>query len=93
MIPQSFQIMGHKIKVRITNDIFENNNGEWNPSTLEIRVKPIAKDFVKSLQEQIFWHEVTHCIFEMLSYEDHNKDEALVDRISQCLYQIDKTKK
>ena len=93
MIPKSFQIFGHTIKVKITEDLSADNVGEWAPGQQEIRILPVGKNFTKSNQEQTFWHETTHAIFDVLSYPKHYTDEALVDRIGQCLHQIDKTKK
>jgi len=93
MIPKSFQLMGHTIKVRITTDVSEDNVGEWKPAQQEILVLPVGKKFTKSNQEQTFWHETMHAIFDVLSYPDHYVDEQLVDRIGQCLHQIDKTRK
>ena len=93
MIPKGFQILGHTIKVNITDNIPEGSVGEWKGNQQTISIRPASKDFPKSLQEQTFWHEVMHCIFSMLSYDEYDKDEQLVDRISQCLHQIDRTKK
>ena len=85
--------MGHTIAVKITSDVSEGNDGEWKPNKQEIRILPVSKDITASNQEQTFWHEVMHVIFDTLSYAEHNEDEILVDRIGQCLHQIDKTKK
>ncbi len=93
MIPKSFQLMGHTIKVKVTEDLSSDNVGEWKPGQQEIRILPVGKNFTKSNQEQTFWHEATHAMFDVLSYPDYYSDEALVDRIGQCLHQIDKTKK
>jgi len=93
MIPKSFQIMGHTVKVSITENLDEGDNGRYQPDLNEIRIRPVGPLFDASTQEQTFWHEATHCIFSVLSYDSHYKNERLVDRIGQCLYQIDKTRK
>ena len=93
MIPKSFQIMGHTIKVKITEDLPENADGCWKTRAQEIHILPVGRNMTASNQEETFWHEVMHVIFEVLSYNEHYEDEALIDRIGQCLYQIDKTKK
>ena len=85
--------MGHTIAVKITSDVSDGNDGEWKPNKQEIRILPVSKDITASNQEQTFWHEVMHVIFDTLSYTEYNEDEILVDRIGQCLYQIDKTRK
>ena len=93
MIPKSFQLMGHTIKVKITEDLPEHCDGCWKTKAQEIHILPIGNYMTASNQEETFWHEVMHVIFEVTSYTEHYEDEALVDRIAQCLYQIDKTKK
>jgi len=85
--------MGHTIKVKITTDLPENSDGCWKTKKQEIHLLPVGEGITASNQEQTFWHEVMHVIFEVLSYDEHNEDEVLVDRIGQCLYQIDKTRK
>jgi hypothetical protein len=84
--------MGHTIKVKITKDVPEGNDGVWKPDLQEIWIVPISRGITKSNQEQTFWHEAMHCIFDTLSYNKHNQNEVLVDRVAQCLYQIDQTK-
>ena len=93
MIPKSFQILGHTIKVKITDNVPENSVGEWKGNQNVIHIRPVGDDMPESLQEQTFWHEVVHCIFSTLNYDKHDKDEQLVDLIAGCLHQIDKTKK
>ena len=93
MIPKSFQILGHTIKVKITKNLPEDCDGLWRTKKQEIHILPVGENMTASNQEQTFWHEVMHVVFEVLCYEEHCSDEVLVDRIGQCLYQIDKTKK
>ena len=93
MIPQSFQIMGHTVKIMITDDMPDDSDGEWRPPLNQIRIRPVSKTLGKVNQEQIFWHETVHCILDCLSYKELSKDEAFVDRVAQCLFQIDKAKK
>ena len=93
MIPKSFQIFGHTIKVKITEDLPEDCDGCWKTKAQEIQILPVGKKMTASNQEQTFWHEAMHVIFEVLSYNEHYENEVLIDQIGQCLYQIDKTKK
>ena len=93
MIPKSFQIMGHTYKVKITEDISDDNVGEYSPKQQEILLRPVGKNITVSNQEQTFWHEAVHVIFDVLSYPKHYSDEILVDRLGQCLHQINKTMK
>jgi len=93
VIPKSFQILGHTIKVKITKDVDEACDGHYSGSTQEILIRPAGEKMSVANQEVTFWHEVVHCIFQMMSYDKYDKDESFVDRIAQCLYQIDKTRK
>ena len=93
MIPKSFQLMGHTYKVKITDNISDDNVGEYSPKSQTISLRPVSNNITASNQEQTFWHETMHVIFDVLSYPKHYSDEVLVDRIGQCLHQIDKTKK
>ncbi len=93
MIPKSFQILGNTIKVKITEDVDDHSVGNYSGDTHQISILPVGKKMSSDNQAVTFWHEVVHCIFQTMSYDEYDKDEALVDRIAQCLYQIDKTKK
>ena len=93
MIPKSFQLMGHTYKVKITDDVSDSNVGEYKPQQQEILILPVGKNITKSNQEQTFWHEAMHVIFDVLSYPEHYSDEVLVDRLGQCIHQIHKTMK
>ena len=44
-----------------------------------------------SIKEQTFWHEAVHSILHYLGEEALNDNEVFVDRLSQALYQINKT--
>ena len=87
MIPKSFQIMGHKIRVKVTDSFDSDRVGEWNPKTCTIKLKPQ----LSSLQEQTYYHELVHCILDHLSYDTESENEQFVDAVSQCLYQALKT--
>ena len=88
-IPKSFQIMGHTIKVIVTNKLDSDRVGEYDAKECTIRVRPQPK----SMQDQTYFHELVHCILTHLSYDDQNSDEQFVDTFSQCLYQVLKTGK
>jgi len=93
MIPKSFQIMGFTIKIQITDDIDDHSDGRYVGAQEKIDIRPVSSKLTSDYQEQIFWHEAVHCILQMQSYDKLDKDEAFVDRIAQCLWQIDKTRK
>ena len=93
MIPKSFQLMGHTYKVKITDDVSSGNVGEYSAQRQEILLLPVGKNITASNQEQTFWHEAMHVIFDVLSYPKHYSDEVLVDRLGQCIHQICKTMK
>jgi predicted SprT family Zn-dependent metalloprotease len=97
MIPKQFKVFGQTIKVKFDKNLLrdENNLGVWlcnenkiilQPST---KKKPIKQENI----EQIFYHELVHCILDKIGREDLSLKEDLVDLIGQVLHQVIKTKK
>lgn len=82
IIPKSFQIMGHTIKVTITDDLDSTDVGSYKSGIIKVRPQP------DTLQGQTYCHEMVHCILQHLSYDDLDADERFVDRFAQCLFQI-----
>lgn len=91
MIPKTFTIFGQEYVVNFVDSIDSKDSmGECIPMNNEIRIK---KDLPYSLQEQVYCHELMHCILINLSYNKLNDDEVFIDRLGQCLHQILKTSK
>ena len=93
MIPKSFKLMGLTIKVQIAPKIAKKKYGDWDEQRQLIRIAPLGEKMSKEMQLQTFWHEALHAALDALSYQDLSKDEAFVDRLAQCVAQIELTRK
>lgn len=85
-IPKKFKIFGETCKVKqvIKVDKF-NSWGENNPNNNTIKIK---RDLNEEQKQQVFLHEITHCILTHLQYNKLNEDEKFVDTFSKALHQI-----
>lgn len=86
MIPSSFQLMGHTIKVRVVPEkdwSDDESVGLWNPQNLTIQVRG---GMAEQRMQQAFVHELVHAI---LSHFSHplNTDEQFVDTFAGLLHQ------
>lgn len=88
LIPKSFTVFGEKHKVSFVKNVSLKVVGEWIPEKNRIRIKA---DLAEDRKEQIYMHELTHCILDHLSYSDLSSDESFVDRFSKALHQVLKT--
>lgn len=91
IIPKSFQIFGETYKVKQLIKVHKDDRwGEHEPTGNVIKIK---KSLNEDQKEQVYLHEVVHCILTNLSYEELNNDEVFVDRFAKALHQILKTSK
>lgn len=89
MIPKSFQCMAFNVSVLICK-LSKRKHGDWDATTQTIRINEADS---LEMQAQTFWHEATHAILDNLSYHELSQDEDFVDRMGQCLRQLEKSKK
>ncbi len=85
-IPSSFQLLGHKITVKvIPKSRWRRKDcvGIWLPDKL--RIELLDNSEVTVLQ-QVFTHEMTHAMLDMLSHE-LSADEKFVDQLGHLLQQ------
>lgn len=66
----------------------EGNAGHFYPEDSKITIAPSDNPEYMMVT---FWHEFLHCVFQNLEYPRLNGDEALIDRLAQCLHQLHKT--
>lgn len=94
-IPKQFDLLGHTIKVKIVDDLYENADcyGRWTRGKHLIELQAVSKDVTESFQMQTFWHEVAHAILDNIGEEKQSEDEKYVDLWGQCIHQVLKTKK
>lgn len=90
-VPKSFQIFGKTIKVTQPHKVDkEDSRGEWSYNKATIKVK---RSLPTDEKESVFLHELTHCILEMLEYNELSHNEQLVETFSRALQQALKTMK
>lgn len=91
IIPREFQIFGETYKVKQLLKIHKDGRwGEHQPTGNIIKIK---KDLNTEQKEQVYLHEIVHCILTNLSYTELNDNEEFVDRFAKALHQIIKTSK
>ena len=91
-IPKSFNAFGQTFNVQFSNTIWKEDGvlGYWmRDQNLILLAKPNKENGItQSMLEQIFFHEVFHCIFDMLGYKKLNENEQIVDQCGNLLHQI-----
>ncbi len=84
-IPRTLKVGGHKYKVMLNHKFTKKENlvGQARHMDLEIRLQ---KNVNKKKLEEIFLHEVIHCVDNVWNSQKMN--ERMVDNISEGLYQV-----
>jgi len=91
MIPKQFSLFGETYKVKKLLKIDKEDSwGEFDPVKNIIKIK---KNLNIEQQEQVYLHELMHCVFTNLGYDNLSDDEILVDTIAKALHQVLKTSK
>lgn len=97
MIPKSFKIFSHTFNVKLSDDLIQREGavGIYRHASNEIRVQTDIKgsSITKERQEQTYFHELVHCIFDQIAEEELCANEKLVDLFSQALHQALKSSK
>ncbi len=91
MIPKSFTIFAHKFNVKYSDNLIQREGavGIYRHSKNEITVQNNIKgsNIMESRQEQTYFHELVHCIFDQIGEDELCNNEKLVDMFSQALHQ------
>jgi len=101
MIPKSFDLLGHNIKVKVIKKLLDKgvNVGESNDpeNTITISNKYKDGDKVKVANddyiEHTFYHELIHQILTKMGEYKLNNNEKFVDNFAALLHQFEKSKK
>jgi hypothetical protein len=88
-IPKRFKLFGQQIKVEFKEDLTSKNDciGQTRYRTGHIILQTTNPHFTKVRQEQTFFHELIHWVFEVLKEDDLNNNEKLVEQMSQLVHQ------
>ena len=93
--PEKFQIFGQEIQVKYTKNLLQQGAwGTYNHAKKLITIQTHNIDGTELDEDhmsQVFHHELMHCIFDHLGYEELSHNEQLVDQVANCLYQVEKT--
>ena len=89
-IPSEFECMGMTVKVEMDG---LHNSEEHGTYDHDRNLIAIDSKQTKQNKSATFWHEYVHCALSTLGYYELNKDEEFVERMAQCLYQLEKTRK
>jgi len=89
-IPTKFECMGMTVTVEVGGLKHSNEHGTYDS---EKQLIAIDANQTKQNRHATFWHEFVHCALSTLAYEELNKDEEFVERMAQCLYQLEKTRR
>ena len=101
-IPKQFNIMGQTIYIEFNNEYCHKNEcfGSYiaseNKIILSDKHKPNNNRWVKynkDIVDQVFLHELIHCIYWHLGRKDLFENEELIDSQSGLLLQVFKTSK
>ncbi len=104
-IPESFQCLGHTVEVRLVDNQELMKQNEKQGVTLGLdeslyglydhaeKIIYLSTEQSQSSLEQIWFHELVHCILEHTGNSDLSDDETFVDLTAEVLYQILKTLK
>jgi hypothetical protein len=94
-LPTSIQISGQDIAIKHCPSLLKDSDlwGDWNPETNTIRVQTPDEKHPKDLCFQAFWHECLHAILDITGHDELSDKEDFVERISQAIYQSEKTRR
>jgi hypothetical protein len=87
-VPEAFKLAGHTYTVKIQKDLLTTDGeyGSLNEVTHVMTLQP-PDPIPKSRVESTFLHELLHAIFYELGENDLDKNERLIDSVSNLLYQ------
>lgn len=99
MIPKSFKIFAHTIKIKKVKSLKDENKedllGEADLINNIIKLVDNEKSFPmeNSQKEQVFFHEFAHIMFDSIGRNDLSQDETLVDLVGNSIHQFLKSAK
>ena len=81
-LPKSVKIGGLTYRVKQTSNVSNGVDGEINPQTLKIKLRPMNK----AAMARTLLHEMLHGIHWELGYTEH--DEKQIDALAGALYAL-----
>lgn len=89
-IPEIIELMGMTIQTEYSDNLVagSSNLGEAQYCLNKIILASANNGIPRSIIEQTYIHELLHFILYYLAEDDLNRNEALVSRLSNMLYQV-----
>lgn len=90
-IPKKFRLFGQEIKLRYRR--FPETEGECVLGQAKAHINRIDlqrpdRSFPRTQVEQVYLHEVMHCILDALGYEKLSCNEKFVNDMAMALHQV-----
>tara|TARA_R110000822_G_scaffold3036_10_gene13886 strand:+ start:2150 stop:2470 length:321 start_codon:yes stop_codon:yes gene_type:complete len=87
LIPDSFCIAGHTVTVKKDARLPSDTHGLWMNSKKTIKLAKFPKGTAQSYIDQVFFHELVHCLCDTIGRIELSEDEGFVDAMSEALMQ------
>ena len=94
-LPSSISIMGQDIEIEHCESLLDTEEcwGLWYAEKNLIRVQSPDERHPKDLCFQSYYHELVHAILDITGHDKLSKSEDFVERLSQAIYQAEKSRK
>jgi hypothetical protein len=99
MIPKSFKVFAHTIKVKKVKTLKDEEGNQLlgqadiNKNVIKLLDNEKELEVDNSQKEQVFFHEFAHIMFDSIGRNDLSNDESLVDLVGNIIHQYLKTVK
>lgn len=91
-IPTKFQILGHTVKTSFA-ELPEGVLGYWDNEAKTVQLSTELLKHAPSVLEQIFMHELSHCVLFHMGEDELAENEQFVDLMGELLFQVLKSSK
>jgi len=87
--------MGQTITVEAVDNLSKVGDrfGDWDIKTNTIRVQSLKQGIPNDVVFATYYHELAHCVLDIIGHRELSADEDFVERLGQALYQSEKTRK
>lgn len=92
-IPAAFKMLGHTVKVVLSDQLGDDTCGRCHPGKLLIEVEAPEDGTPVSLTAQVFLHEWVHMAMHKMGRYELYEDEEFVDQLAELMYQFLATKR
>lgn len=88
-------ILGNSIKVERVDNLFTMGDrfGDWQVKHNLIRIQTPRRDIPADVIGATLYHELLHAALDLTGHSKLSEDEEFVERLSQALYQAEKTRR